>query len=105
MSKKRAALAAGIGESTYQLWQTKAKEAKEIGKSNEYLIFIERLDAALAEGEYIALDNVQKFGKKDWRAYAWWLEHALSNTYGTKSTVKAEHSGEVRIIINGEHKP
>ena len=98
-SKKDAAIAAGIGESTYQLWQRKAKEGEE-----EYIKFLELMDAAEVECVIEALTAIGNAKDKDWRAAAWLASHLRPEEYGDKPQ-KTEHSGEIRIILNKEVDP
>ena len=98
-SKKDAAIAAGIGESTYQLWQRKAKEGEE-----EYIRFLELMDAAEVECVIEALTAIGNAKDKDWRAAAWLASHLRPEEYGDKPQ-KTEHSGAIRIIINKEAVP
>jgi len=55
----------------------------------------------------INLDTVIKASKEDgdWRAAAWLLPRLRPEEYGDKATVKAEHSGEIKITINPKVKP
>ena len=105
LSKKDAAIKAGIGRSTFMLWQKKARDAESAGKRNEYLDFIDLLDAAEVFGVDAALESINSAGKTDWRAAAWIAAHLRPDEFGDKQSVKAEHSGEIKITINSKVKP
>lgn len=102
LDKKDAAIAAGIGESTYQLWQ---KKAKEEDAAPEYVEFLELMDAAEVDCVLEALEAVDKAKDKDWRAAAWLAGHIRPDRFSDKPSQKTEHSGEIKITFNAEHKP
>ena len=93
-SKKDAAVAAGISESTYMKWQEKANEG---GK--EYIQFLQLMDGAEVECVLESLKAIGDAKLKDWRAAAWLASHLRPEEYGDKPT-KTEHSGEIKITIN-----
>ena len=105
LSKKDAAMRAGIAESTFQLWQQKAQEARAKGKTNEYLQLMELLEASRVEGVLDALESINSAGRTDWRAAAWIAAHLRPDEFGDKATVKSEHSGEIKITINPKVLP
>ena len=100
-SKKDAAIAAGIGESTYAAWQAKAKEEDA---PPEYQEFLELMDAAEVECVIEALTAIGNAKDKDWRAAAYLIAHLRPEEYGDKPQ-KTEHSGEIRIILNKKVNP
>ena len=98
-TKKDAAISAGISESTYMKWQEKANEGEE-----EYIQFLQLMDAAEVECVLGALKAIGNAQFKDWRAAAWLASHLRPEEYGDKPQ-KTEHSGEIRIILNKEVDP
>ena len=101
-TKKDAAIAAGIGESTFLAWQAKAKEEDA---PPEYQEFLELMDAAEVECVLEALKAIGNAKFKDWRAAAWLAAHLRPEEYGDKQQTKTEHSGEIRITLNKEVDP
>lgn len=95
---------AGISVATFYRWMDKG-EAQEKG---EYKQFREAVELAEANSTMISLDTIVKAEQEgDWRAAAWKLERRQPDRWGRveRQTIKAEHSGEIRITINPKVKP
>ena len=103
----------GIGESTYHKWQKRGKEEMqrvEEGHANcrirkeeaRYVEFVEATTHARAEGDRRHVQNIIDAGSEDWRASAWYLEHARPEKWSKKT--KHEHMGEgggpVQVIFD-----
>ena len=75
--------------------------------SGEYRELWDAFEQAQAECVLINLDTIIKAVKTDgdWRAAAWLLPRLRPEEYGDKIQQKTEHSGEIKITYNAEHKP
>lgn len=80
-SFRMAALAAGIGETTFQRWKSKG-EAWDAPP--EYRRFFEELKQAEAEGNAARVAIVMKAARTDWKAAGWLLERRLPELFSIK---------------------
>lgn len=88
---ERAAVAAGIGERTHYLWQSKGleeREHREAGKPPRktwqiYLDYVDALDQAIAEAEMLLLGRVAQGGPQ-WNAHMTILERRFRDRWGDK---------------------
>ena len=94
MKYERAAIAAGISESTFYSW----KEKGEQQKTGSYRDFLEALKKAEVTGEARLLAKIEQHGSDDkpgkWQALAWILERRHRSTYGPPKVVEEERTQE-----------
>lgn len=82
---KLACRAKGLGKQTYYDWRAKAEAGDP-----EYAQFMDDVNAAHAKCEADVTLNVVKASRRDWRAGAWWLEHARPLRYSKRATLRLE---------------
>lgn len=80
----------GVGESTWYRWLEKGRDSK--GRSI-YREFWESIQKAEAAAEARAVSGVMAAGRRNWTAYAWYLERKFPDRWGRKDKVQQEISG------------
>lgn len=90
----------GIAQSTYYLWDSKAKRDKENGVTDSiYIEFMEAMKAAESEAEMRNVQYVQSSAAKGKTEDArWWLTHKKPENWADKTRI--EHSGSVSMNIS-----
>jgi transposase len=99
---EQACCAVGISKSSYYVWKARGEEDKEAGNDTEYSQFMDAMNRAESEAEALCITTITKAEKDgDWRAAAWKLERKNHQRWGPvqRTTVKAEHSGEIKITL------
>ncbi len=97
LSYERAALFAGISESTFYNW----KERGEREGEGIYFEFLEDLKKAEIEGEVRNLAIISKAAEKQWQAAAWLLERRYPDLWGR---VDVKHTGKIELEHTNEYK-
>lgn len=95
MYPERAAVAAGVPESTHYLWQQKGRDEQAAiadGKQPRktwaiYLGYVEMIDQAIAEAEFLALGKISA-GGPGWQSHAWILERRFRDRWGAKAPLE-----------------
>jgi hypothetical protein len=77
-----AAWQAGVTPHAVQHWMRRGRQEVE----GRYREFFTAIQAAKAQAEAEALNDIQKMGKTDWRARAWFLSRMDPKRFGEKST-------------------
>lgn len=103
-----ACMDAGIGYSTYNLWEKSGDTARQKQQQGEpltaadrrYLEFLEAIELAKVRGTRRRLERLDRHGEKDFRADVWWLE----NVAGKKARNVTEHVGKDNGPIQQEVK-
>jgi len=80
----------GVGESTWYRWLEKGRDSK--GRSI-YREFWESIQKAEAAAEARAVSGVMAAGRRNWTAYAWYLERKFPDRWGHKAKIQQEISG------------
>ena len=86
---------AGIGYSTFVEIRRRGLNEKEEGKDTIYTRFVDKLEKAEAEAEAKAIKEIQNAGKKNWQAWAWFLERRYPHKYG--KVVQAQNDNNLEI--------
>ena len=77
--QRTAAALAGVSESTLQNWLKAGRERTTVA----FVQFLERVKKARAEAVAVAIANINRASRRDWRAAAWWLERMHPDQYGS----------------------
>ena len=77
--QRTAAALAGVSESALQNWLKAGRD----GVAVEYVQFLERVKKARAEAVAVAIANINRASRRDWRAAAWWLARMHPDEYGS----------------------
>jgi hypothetical protein len=80
----------GVGESTWYRWLEKGRDSK--GRSI-YREFWEAIQKAEAAAEARAVSGIMASGRRNWTAYAWYLERKFPDRWGHKAKIQQEISG------------
>jgi len=80
----------GISESTWYDWLKRGKESK---RKNRYSEFSDAIKRAEAAAEARAVSGIMAAGRKNWTAYAWYLERKSPDRWGRKDKLQQEISG------------
>jgi hypothetical protein len=80
----------GVGESTWYRWLEKGRYSKD---RSIYREFWESIQKAEAAAEARAVSGVMAAGRRNWTAYAWYLERKFPDRWGRKDKVQQEISG------------
>jgi hypothetical protein len=96
-SHKRAAILAGVGESTFHEWLKKGRELREEGKNNLYTDFAERVE--VAEETYIAYlqQSVTRHSVEDGKLALEVLSRRRPHEWGRKDRIT--HDGGISITV------
>ena len=79
-SYERAALMAGVSESSIYKWKVRANDGES---GHEYAEFLQALKKAEIEGEALRLAQINTAAKDGtWQAAAWWLERRFPQQWG-----------------------
>ncbi len=95
-----AAIAHGIGQSTFYDWYNAGKNAKSGNKKK----FYDKVEEAKSVAITLRARRIYKAGETSWQADAWWLERVDPNNFGRKDThrieadVTTEHRGFENLI-------
>ena len=73
---------AGINTWTFRDWLRRGRDELKLKRNNRYTRLVEALEHARAQTEIVRVGRIAKAGQDgDWKADAWWLEHALQDKY------------------------
>ena len=100
---KDAAIYNGITEQTFYNWLNKGKKAKG-GKFKE---FYERMEEAKIKNKIFHITNINKAGKKDWKASAWRLERMYPEEYAKpeiQNNIQIENKNKINSNNNYNKK-
>lgn len=106
-TKRDSCLAASIHRDTFAEWIRKATEAHEDGVENEYTVFSDQVNQAMAEARRYALECWQKHMPTDWRASMAYLErtdpehYRLNQKMDVTQTVEVSQKAILEIPDNG----
>lgn len=90
-----AAAYAGVNTWTFREWLRNGRTGLKERKSNRYTRLVEAIEQARAQTEITRVARIAKAGiDGDWKADAWWLEHAMQERYGT---LRVRHEGRVEL--------
>lgn len=82
-SVEDAARAAGIGESTFYLWQEKGRKARAAKNLDDpFARFLEEIESARSRGKCRLLEVISRASALDWKAAAWRLERSYPQEFG-----------------------
>ena len=85
-----AAECAGISKELLRQWIKKGKSQEP--DNAEFLAFFARIKKAKARARMIAVRNIRAAGRKQWQAFAWWLERMYPEDWG-------DHKREIRELL------
>lgn len=71
---------AGISERTFRNWMRRGATGEE-----PFAAFVAGVKKAERDAEAVAVGEIRKAGKKNWTAYAWWLERKYPQSWGKES--------------------
>lgn len=91
---------AGIGLSTYYLWQDHAKKAK---RKNRFTEFMDAVDGAMLLGRSVMEVRFANGTKMDWRAAKEYLARRYPDEWGEKT--KHEVSGGITVVRTATPRP
>lgn len=80
----------GIGESTWYEWLQRGREG---ARKSIYTEFAEAIKKAESAAELRAVSGIMAAGRRNWTAYAWYLERKFPDRWGLKTKVQQEISG------------
>jgi len=80
----------GIGESTWYEWLQRGREG---ARKSIYTEFAEAIKKAESAAELRAVSGIMAAGRRNWTAYAWYLERKFPDRWGRKDKVQQEISG------------
>lgn len=101
-----AAAACGIHKDTLYAWLKQGARAESGPKRR----FSDAVQKALAEAEIRASAQIQLHGKKEWQAYAWYLERRYPDRWGRRrlevtgpdgGAVQHQHRVQIYLPSNG----
>lgn len=72
----------GISPRTLYNWMEWGREAQEKEEWNEYRHFYERMRQAESHAEASCVMGIFKAGKRQWQAFAWYLERKYPDRWG-----------------------
>jgi hypothetical protein len=86
---------AGVNTWTFRDWLRRGRAELKEGKQNRYTRLVEELEQARAQTEVSRVGRIAKAGMDgDWKADAWWLEHALQDRY---AIIRQKLEGTIRL--------
>lgn len=80
-----AAARAGITDRTMQNWMARGRRGEE-----PFASFVSSVKKAERDAEALAVGEIRKAGKKNWTAYAWWLERKFPESWGKDTELLRE---------------
>jgi len=80
-----AAERSGISERTLSHWLTQGRRGVE-----PYVAFVALVKKAEREAESEAVREIRTAGKRNWTAYAWWLERKFPESWGKDTELLRE---------------
>lgn len=90
-----AAAYAGIAKPTLFAWMRRGRSSSR----GLYHDFVEKLDKANAAAEAVAVSNLMRHGRDDYRAITFFLERRFNDRWGQKSQMKVEVERELEAAI------
>ena len=80
----------GIPESTWYGWLQRGRESE---RRNIYSEFSEAVKKAEAAAELRAVSGIVAAGRRNWTAFAWYLERKYPDRWGRRDKIQQEISG------------
>lgn len=80
----------GIPESTWYGWLQRGRESE---RRNVYSEFSEAVKKAEAAAELRAVSGIVAAGRRNWTAFAWYLERKYPDRWGRRDKIQQEISG------------
>lgn len=93
LTKKGAADAVCISESSLYGWLDRGQKDKDSGRNTIFSEFLESVKKAEAKFKTTHIRTIEKASADDWKAAAWLLERCYRNEYG-RSTVDINLGGQ-----------
>ncbi len=86
---------AGVNTWTFRDWLRKGRADLALKRSNRYTRLVEALEEARAGAEVSRVARIAKAGiDGDWKADAWWLEHAMQDRY---AVIRSKLEGKITV--------
>lgn len=86
---------AGVNSWTFRDWLRNGRRDLEQRRNNRYTRLVEAIEQAKAQTEITRVARIAKAGMDgDWKADAWWLEHALQDKY---AVIRMKHEGTISV--------
>lgn len=110
-TRRTAAIASGVGDSTFKLWTSLARNARERVATGakpsktelRYLDFLDRVEEAEEKSVARNIENVRKAAEAGtWQASAWWLERRRPDDFARRVHVRHggdDGAGPVRLSV------
>jgi hypothetical protein len=90
-----AAAYAGVNTWTFRDWLRRGRAELKEHKHNRYTRLVEAIEEARARTEMVRVARIAKAGQDgDWKADAWWLEHALQDKY---AVIRQKLEGTIKL--------
>jgi hypothetical protein len=86
---------AGVSYETFRTWMRNGEADRAAELETDFAAFSALVGQVMATTEVRAIGLIQKAAFGDWRAAAWWAEHALPAKYGRKDAHLHAHAGAV----------
>jgi hypothetical protein len=98
---------AGVTYETFRTWMRRGEDDLLAGSETEYAVFSVAVKQTVASVEVRALGLIQRAAIGDWRAAAWWAQHALPSKYGRREAAvpAAEPASLVDDALLGGRQP
>lgn len=86
---------AGVNTWTFRDWLRRGRADLKLRRSNRYTRLVDALEHARAQTEVSRVARIAKAGiEGDWKADAWWLEHALQERY---AIIRSKLEGTITV--------
>ena len=86
---------AGVNTWTFRDWLRKGRDDIKLHRNNRYTRLVKALEEARARTEITRVTRIAKAGQDgDWKADAWWLEHALQDRY---AILRSKLEGTIKL--------
>jgi hypothetical protein len=96
---------AGISYETFRTWMRKGEADRAAELDTEVAVFSALVGQVIATTEVRAIGLIQKAAFGDWRAAAWWAEHALPQKYGRRDAHLIEQTSTGASELLGVRQP
>ena len=86
---------AGVNTWTFRDWLRRGRDDQKIKRNNRYTRLVHEIEQARARTEVVRIGRIAKAGQEgDWKADAWWLEHALQDRY---AIIRQKLEGTIKL--------